>query len=823
MTEPRTVHPRFRPRLTLQTLHRGDGLLGMAPHDALGPRGGQVTVAMIEWIYSDGASLFWATPAPTSVLGGRRATWTEAEDAQGVRVQWQRDHLAESDALDELFSAGFRPLPADCLQWRTPQLARQFGGHDSPLWTLRQEDDFADFWSDEVPRLQSMGWHVVVRPGFAHESVPVTAWRLVVQGLDGEVVAHEPLQFESATGPTVAPLSAPRREGSWLLSLGVEVEGETLDLAPIIADLLRRDKRWLSVRDISMMDDAAVIRLRVPGGRRIDAPAAPLKAIVRTMLDLLLDPRRQAGPISLSHWDAVRLRDLSEQLAHGGAGACRLDGHAGWMDLAATLQQAGQPAPVPVPQSLQISLRPYQQHGVAWLQYLCRHGLGGILADDMGLGKTAQALTHVLLEKESGRLDLPALVVVPTSLLSNWQSEALRMTPSLRVGIHHGADRGPLLDQLTSLDVVLISYPLVWRDMEVLAPHRFHLLILDEAQSVKNAASKTAAAIRRIQSRHRLCLTGTPLENHLGELWAQFDFLMPGYLGDLRSFQRLWREPIEKGGETLRAELLARRVRPFILRRKKADVATELPPKQEVIERLSLEAPQKALYESVRVAADRQVRRILQKSDFAGAQISVLDALLKLRQACCDPRLLKVSGTRRNVGSAKLAWLADTIPALVDEGRRLLVFSQFTAMLDLIAQTLTSQGVPHLILTGETPVPDRADRVQAFQSGAAPVFLISLKAGGVGLNLTAADTVIHVDPWWNPAVEQQATDRAHRIGQTQPVHVYKLVVAGSIEERMLALQARKALLAEGVLGQDGAFGPKFSQDDLDALLAPLPN
>jgi SNF2 family DNA or RNA helicase len=297
---------------------------------------------------------------------------------------------------------------------------------------------------------------------------------------------------------------------------------------------------------------------------------------------------------------------------------------------------------------------------------------------------------------------------------------------------------------------------------------------------------------------------------------------MPGFLGDARSFNRQWRRPIEANGETLRAQLLAQRVRPFILRRRKQDVASELPPKTEVLRRVQLQGPQRALYESVRLAADAQVRRVLERKSFAGAQIAILDALLKLRQVCCDPRLVKGTHAGATTDSAKLALLGEMLPALVEEGRRVLVFSQFTELLALVREQLDAMGLPHLLLTGDTPPAERGALVRRFQSRTEEaVLLLSLKAGGVGLNLTAADTVIHLDPWWNPAVERQATDRVHRIGQDQPVFVYKLVVEGSIEERMLALQARKAALAEGVLGHDEAGAPKFGEDDLAGLLAPL--
>ena len=468
-----------------------------------------------------------------------------------------------------------------------------------------------------------------------------------------------------------------------------------------------------------------------------------------------------------------------------------------------------------------IVLRPYQLEGLAWLQYLRLHHLGGILADDMGLGKTAQALAHVLTEKHAGRLDLPVLAVLPTSLIFNWQAEAQRMAPGLRLLTLQGPQREALFDQMPSHDLVLTTYPLLWRDMDALAVQHFHMVILDEAQMVKNADNRSARALRRLQTRHSLCLTGTPMENHLGELWAQFDWLMPGFLGDARHFAAHWRKPIEENGETLRAALLAQRVRPFILRRRKQDVASELPPRTEVIQRVQLQGQQRELYESVRVAADVQVRRVLQRQSFNGAQISILDALLKLRQVCCDPYLVKGSKPGPSIERAKLERLAELLPTLLEEGRRVLVFSQFTELLDLIAQQLLTLKLPFLSLTGKTPTQERGKVVQRFQAQEVPVLLLSLKAGGIGLNLTAADTVIHMDPWWNPAVEEQATARAHRIGQDRPVFVYKLVVEGSIEERMLELQARKLALANSVLGHDAAGALKFDAADLAALLAPL--
>lgn len=823
----------FRPRITLMTLGRGDGLLGMAPQGKLGPRGDSVTLVQIDWTYRTDDGAHWQTPAPTSILNARPAPVQDLFDTGGPVVRMQRNLGAEADAMDRVWDLGLIPVDANKLQWRHRAAAATLG----PVWTLAQEAHFGDFWAEQIPQLRAEGWSVVVQPGFAHESVPVLRWKLLIAPDTGELLGKE---VDGALAPRERPvqkLQLPEREGAWLLSLGLEIDGETLDLAPMLADLLRRDARWLNAQQMAAIDDIAIISLRAPGGKRIDAPAGPLKAIVGAMVDLLTDPtrnqRKDGDPLHLGAWEARRIEALRAGLvlAHrvgtvnGWNNDWQLQGDVGLAQLTKRLRTIGTPQPVAAPQGLHVLLRPYQLEGLAWLQYLCAQGLGGILADDMGLGKTAQALAHVLAEKEAGRLTRPALVVLPTSLLFNWQAEAARMAPSLRVLALHGASRSQRYLQMADHDLVLTTYPLLWRDVDALAAQPFHLLILDEAQMVKNAGSRSARALRKLQATHLLCLTGTPLENHLGELWAQFDFLMPGFLGDVRSFNARWRKPIEENGETLRAQLLAQRVRPFILRRRKQDVATELPPRTEVIQRVQLQGKQRELYEAVRTTADKQVRRALERQSFDGAQITILDALLKLRQVCCDPRLVKgTTKTAQTMERAKLELLADMLPALVDEGRRVLVFSQFTEMLGLAADLLDTLALPYLTLTGQTPPRQRGAVVKRFQAQddtSAPILLVSLKAGGLGLNLTAADTVIHLDPWWNPAVEEQATARAHRIGQDQPVFVYKLVVEGSIEERMLELQARKAALAQGVLGHDAEGAVKFSEADLHALLAPL--
>jgi SNF2 family DNA or RNA helicase len=600
-------------------------------------------------------------------------------------------------------------------------------------------------------------------------------------------------------------------DGGIDLDMGVLAAGERLPLAALLADLLRREARWLDALSLADIPDDENILLFGANNRCLRVRAERIKPLVRLLIDLF-DGHRH-GPLRLSRFDAERLdflRDTRRWQFH-------------WPEsvrqLAERLRAAQGVQAVEPPKGLRLELRDYQRRGLAWLQYLRRHGLSGILADDMGLGKTAQTLAHLLCEKEAGRLNRPALVVLPTSLIFNWKNEAARYAPDLRVLSLHGQNRQRRFAHILEHDVILTTYPLLWRDGEALRAHTYCLLALDEAQMVKNARSKSAKEIRRIRATHRLCLTGTPLENHLGELWAQFDFLLPGFLGDLKSFTRVWRNPIEKHGDTLRRDLLARRIRPFVLRRKKDEVATELPSKTTIIRSVELAGGQRDLYAAVRAAMNERVRARIAQYGLPQSQMVILDALLKLRQVCCDPRLVRSAAAHKIRESAKLALLMDMLPEMVAEGRRILLFSQFTSMLDLIQIDLDNARLPYLRLTGETR--DRETPIQAFQAKAAPIFLISLKAGGVGLNLTAADTIIHYDPWWNPAVENQATDRAYRLGQDKPVFVYKLIIAGSIEEKILALQEKKASLAASILSKGQANTQKFNPEDLAALLASL--
>ena len=429
-----------------------------------------------------------------------------------------------------------------------------------------------------------------------------------------------------------------------------------------------------------------------------------------------------------------------------------------------------------------------------------------------------QTLTHILAERVSGRSEgRPALVVAPTSVVPNWKKEAAKFVPSLSVLVLQGPGRKKDFGSVPHADVVLTSFALLQRDVETLGSVDFHLVVLDEAQNIKNPSAKVSKAACKLKAAQRLCLSGTPIENNLGELWSLMHFLLPGFLGSEEAFRSRFRTPIEKEGNEDRKEDLRKRIAPLILRRTKDEVASELPPKTILIHPIELNTGQKDLYETVRATMDRRVRQAIAAQGIEQSRIVFLDALLKLRQICCDPRLLGMREANE-LASAKLDYLIELLDVLVKEGRRVLLFSQFTTMLALIRERLRMQGISYLELTGSSR--NRGELVEQFQAGEIPLFLISLKAGGTGLNLTAADTVIHYDPWWNPAAEAQATDRAYRIGQTKPVFVHRLICAGTVEERIQKLQVDKAKLADDLLaGANKATSP--DEKTLKELLAPL--
>ncbi len=452
--------------------------------------------------------------------------------------------------------------------------------------------------------------------------------------------------------------------------------------------------------------------------------------------------------------------------------------------------------PPTLPEGLQATLRPYQLQGVAWLQFLQRTGMGGVLADDMGLGKTLQTLCV---------LGKGALVVCPTSVLPNWQAELQRFRPSLKVATYHGPNRA--LD--ASADVTLTTYALVRLDAAQLGAREWDAVVLDEAQAIKNPDSQVARAAFGLRARFRLALSGTPLENRLEELWSVMHFANPGLLGGRRAFEDRYGRPISEGRVDA-AERLRRRIRPFVMRRLKKDVAKDLPPRTEQVLYVSLDERERAVYDAVFAATRAEVVSLLGEG---GNVLKALEALLRLRQAACHTAL--VPGQQAK-SSSKVQLLVETLGHSVANGHKALVFSQWTSLLDLIEPELKAADLGFTRLDGSTP--DRGKVAADFQAeDGPPVMLLSLKAGGTGLNLTAADQVFLVDPWWNPAVEAQAADRAHRIGQARSVGVYRMVSQGTVEERILGLQEKKRALFEAALGDAAAAGGAITRDDLLAL------
>jgi superfamily II DNA or RNA helicase len=455
-------------------------------------------------------------------------------------------------------------------------------------------------------------------------------------------------------------------------------------------------------------------------------------------------------------------------------------------------------SPPPLPASVEASLRPYQRAGLAWLELLRTLGAGGVLADDMGLGKTLMTLALLAAWKESGKEGEPSLVVCPTSVVGNWLAEAARFTPSLRVASWH---RERSVAALAEHDVLVTTYGVLRREAPVLAKRRFRCVVLDEAQNIKNAASSSARAARGLDAAMRIALTGTPIENRLSELWSIMSFANPGILGSAAAFDERYERPLAADPKAAVGAELRAIVRPFVLRRTKAEVLRDLPPKTEIERACVLGARQKRAYDALALALREAMAKNPDRRKGARTQLSVLTGILRLRQMACDPRL--VDPEARATDSAKRVHFLDLVRELVSEGRRALVFSQFVELLSLWRQDLDEARVAYEYLDGSTV--DRDAVVERFQQGTAPLFLVSLKAGGAGLNLTAADTVIHCDPWWNPAAEDQATDRAHRIGQEKPVTVVRLVARGTIEDKVALLKAKKSELARAILGVD-AFG-----------------
>lgn len=577
---------------------------------------------------------------------------------------------------------------------------------------------------------------------------------------------------------------------------------------------------WLSLDLAFTADGQAVdedeLRAALEKGRKLvrlaDGSYAPVRAdevaeVLERMAEIVAGGTSKRVPLS----QAGRVQELLRLVGnHTVSPSAR--------ELFGKLEDVGEIELVAKPRNLKVpQFRDYQRRGFSWLVFLHNLGTGGILADDMGLGKTLQTIALLLWVKSKAKSHRPTLVVAPTSVVPNWAREIEKFAPSLSTLFWHGADRHDQRAEIEDVDVVITSYALLRRDEDVLCDIDFRYVILDEAQHIKNPLSATARAAKRLKSERRLALTGTPIENRLSEIWSIMDFVSPGLLGSLKTFEERYARPIERGDEEATRRLRTI-VRPLVMRRTKAEVAPELPAKieQEIVVPLADE--QSRLYKQMLAQLRASVMSEVEKQGVQKAHIQILAALTRLRQAACDPRLTKLNGDWSDETSGKLSALREILSEAAAGGHRVLVFSQFVEMLTLIRAALDQDGIRYEYLDGSTK--DRQERVDRFnRDESISAFLISLKAGGTGLNLTGADTVVHFDPWWNPAVEDQATDRAHRIGQSKVVTVYRLIARGTVEEKILQLSEKKRALVESVLHTEGVALKGLTKADIDELFS----
>lgn len=746
-----------------------------------------------------------------------------------------RHRMEETNALTILYGLSLMPChekPPASLKNSLKKIelpASLLLPHLGTLWAPCKKEwpDTDIYWTrfqhEGVQALQKRGWTVQCGPD----------------------IGQPPLVFKTDTWRAEI---VDEGKGWFHLTAGFQIDGEKFELQPILAALLTNN--FMEATEAMPHDQDFMIFL--PDGRGLALPVGRFRRILQTLAHLIEAPFFKEGykpkkkeqdntGFHLQAYDAALLlqadqADLASLLGEEKTTPNPEAQPLFQLDTAQIpeLQQLADTLPnvvtnklgnftslptPPTPDSLQADLREYQLQGYHWMQFLAQHHLHGILADDMGLGKTLQCLTHILAEIENNRTNnLPSLVIAPTSVVENWKAEAQKFAPSLDILILQGNKRHTLFSEIDNVDVVITSYALLHRDIYTLQRYQFHLLILDEAQHIKNAKAQVSQTVRLLQAQHRLCLSGTPVENNLSELWSLIDFLIPGHLNTLENFNSTYRIPIEKRQQTDLLPALTKRIAPLILRRTKNEVAKELPPKTEIPHTIPLHTDQQDLYETVRSTMDKQVRQALAQQGNE-AQILFLDALLKLRQICCHPDLLDAN-QQKNPQSAKFDYFCELLQTLRAEKHRILLFSQFTSMLSIIQDHLIKIGCDYLKLTGETN--NRQELVNRWQSGEGEIFLISLKAGGTGLTLTGADTVIHYDPWWNPAAENQATDRAYRIGQDKPVFVHKLICQHTVEERIQQMQSKKGNIADTLLeGTLNNPSKQLTTETLNHLLAPV--
>lgn len=672
------------------------------------------------------------------------------ERHNGKKIVLHRDLDAEDTALKTL-SSFLTPFEKHHYDGNVAIFSLKDGSAD----TVSGLDNFLEL-QEKLPELKAQGW--------------------ILEGFDGQqldVINVDHIQIQSET------------HSDWFeLSFDMTLGDQKIAMAPILETLLKSYQ--------SSDDMPEKLRLLDENQTVLQFDKAQLSPLFDALMQLY-QGKDIPPKIRLDSFDAHLIAGLADA-------PIEWLGSRDSLELAQKLHNFQGIDSIAPPTGLKATLRPYQQFGLEWLNFLHQYQFNGILADDMGLGKTLQTLSWCLTLKESGNLNDPILLVVPTSLIGNWKREAQQFTPDLHILTLHGPERFSEFDNIATADIVLTSYPLIQRDADTLSEQHFSYMILDEAQKIKNPRTKLYASLQQLKSQHRLCLTGTPVENHLGELWSIFNFLMPGFLGNLKQFKANYQKPIEIDRTPGVQSQLNQKVAPFLLRRTKHQVVKELPDKTEIIKTVEFDQDQANLYETIRVTMEDKVRQAVAEKGLAQSQITLLDALLKLRQVCCDPGLVKIDAAKQVKHSAKLELLMDLLNELLEGQHRVIIFSQFAQMLKRIETELNKNNIAYSLLTGQTR--KREEVINRFKDGDVPIFLISLKAGGVGLNLTEADTVIHYDPWWNPAVENQATDRAYRIGQNKEVFVYKLVVANTIEQKILQMQANKQALQDQLYQQN---------------------
>jgi superfamily II DNA or RNA helicase len=737
-------------------------------------------IAVETRISSDLFTLEPATPRFRLVVSGSRASLAAKLYAEygDVVLRAAREETSGHFAIpdpDDLLGYRVRNLEAEkqALEKLTPT---GFRGHRGDLLSsIVGPRDVLNFLGSGVPKLRRYGWRVELEGRVAPfmDEVDFTTTVIHVNESSAEGFFEVGYEYEHSGGQSLTDFEIQRA-----LNMGdafVEKNGRTILLDVDAIETARE-----------VFDDCAFGEGSGPGKFRMNDIYA---AYVQSSLNALDGIDVEAAP--------------------------------GWMEKAQAQNRAEKVESEPLGEKLEKTLRSYQKEGVYWLRFLERSGFSGILADEMGLGKTLQTLTWLQLERhDEAARGKPTLIVCPTSLVDNWGEEAEKFTPGLRVLRLHGADRHEHWDKVADSDLVVTSYALLRRDLDQYLEHDFAVAVLDEAQHIKNRSTQNAKAAKKIKAVHKLVLTGTPIENSVADLWSIMDFLMPGYLSNHKAFREHYELPISRGGPDadLAQMKLRRKLNPFLMRRLKREVAKDLPEKIQRVASCSLSKDQFMVYKQLLESAKSKINDMVDTQGFNKSRMQILRTLLRLRQTCCHLELLKLQDLKSEFPSAKMELFFELVDEALDARHRILVFSQFTSMLGILRRELEARGMNYCYLDGATK--NRQEMVKTFNTDRSiPIFLISLKAGGSGLNLTGADMVIHYDPWWNPAVEDQATDRAHRIGQKNTVYSVKLITKNTVEEKVLAMQQRKKSVIDATLEKEGDFSQSLTWNDVQELLS----